>query len=430
MPLRSWLRWGGRRPVDEESPVLDALLARASRASSYAERVEWVREALLWIGQDIRSPADEAGIARAHARVRFLLQLAARGTAAGQAVGRLLAQLLGEVDLAQLASSAGIPRRSGFVKELYERVLAAFLPKPDYRHDPTALAASLLGHPRTMAWIDLLPGEQAAALAQLFVDDSSRERVRPQLASAMLMIASEAQAVGLSQDVRRRFSDQSAITSPFGRLVGAVETFIAAPEAAPQSALDATVDDCQQLLSTLEAHFDEAGVSVDLVYRGERTRAQLTKLRVLAQWLVGEEPLHILRQVMNAVRRELGQRGIRALVSQNMRLLSRRIAERNAETGEHYIAATRAQYRTMVGISVGGGALMTLAVYLKFGITAAHLPLLWEGVLASVNYAGVFVLVALAHFTVATKQPAVTAPALAAKMRDLQRPGRVDALVA
>jgi site-specific recombinase len=83
----------------------------------------------------------------------------------------------------------------------------------------------------------------------------------------------------------------------------------------------------------------------------------------------------------------------------------------------------------MLGISVGGGALMTLAVYLKFGITGTHLPLLWEGVLASINYAGVFVLVALAHFTVATKQPAVTAPALAAKMRDLQRPGRIDALV-
>jgi site-specific recombinase len=415
--------------VHDEAPVLDALLAKASRAASYAERVEWVREALLWIGQDIGHPGDDAGIARAHARVRFLLQLAARGTTAGQAVGRLLAQLLGEVDLEQLASDAGTPRRSGFVKELYERILAAFLPRPDYRHDPTALGASLLGHPRTMAWIDLLPGEQAGQLAQLFVVEGSREHVRPQLASAMLTIASEAQAVGLAQEVRRRFSNQSAVTSPFGQLVGAVEAFIAAPDAGRQSALNRTIDDCQKLLATLEAHFDEAGVSVDLVYRGERTRAQLQKLRIVAQWLVGEEPLHILRQVMNAVRSELGLRGIRALVSENMRLLSRRIAERNAETGEHYIATTRAQYRTMLGISVGGGALMTLAVYLKFGITAAHLPLLWEGVLASINYAGVFVLVALAHFTVATKQPAVTAPALAAKMRDLHRPGRVESLV-
>ena len=425
----SWLRWGRRRPVEEEAPVLDALLAKASLAATYAERVEWVREALRWIGQDIGDPRDDAGIARAHARVRFLLQLSTRGTAAGQAVGRLLARLLGEVDLEQLATHAGVPRRSGFVNELYERVLGVVLPRPDYRHDPTTLAATLLGHPRTMAWIDLLPGEQAGQLARLFVDDVSPAAVEPQLASAMLTLASEAQAVGLAQEVRRRLSDQTAITSPFGRLVGAVETFIAEPGAAQQSPLDRTIDDCLKLLATLESHFDDAGVSVDLVYRSERTRAQLEKLRILAQWLVGEESLHILRQVMNAVRRELGMRGIRALVSENMRLLSRRIAERNAETGEHYIATTRAQYRTMLGISIGGGALMTLAVYIKFGITGAHLPLLWEGLLASTNYAVVFVLVALAHFTVATKQPAVTAPALAAKMRDLQRPGRVDALV-
>jgi site-specific recombinase len=429
MSLRDWFRWGRRRPVEEEAPVLDALLAQAARAGSYADRVDWVRDALRWIGQDIADARDESGIGRAHARVRFLLQLAARGTPAGQTVRQLLAQLLMEVDIEQIVINGGVPRRPGFVKELYERLLAAFLPKPDYRHDATALTVNLLSHRRTIVWIDLLPGEQASQLAQLFVDEGSQARLHPQIASAMLTIASEAQAVGLAPEVRRRLSDQNALTSPFGQLVGAVETFIAAADARRQAELTATLEQCEKLLGTLESHFDEAGVSVDLVYRGERTRAQLKKLRGLAQWLAGEEPLHILRQVMNGVRREVELRGTAALVSENMRLLSRRIAERNAETGEHYIATTRAQYRTMLGISVGGGALMTLAVYIKFGIAAAHLPLLWDGVLASLNYAGVFVLVALAHFTVATKQPAVTAPALAAKMRDLERPGRMDALV-
>jgi site-specific recombinase len=76
-----------------------------------------------------------------------------------------------------------------------------------------------------------------------------------------------------------------------------------------------------------------------------------------------------------------------------------------------------------------GARVMTLAVYLKFGITAAHLPLFWEGLFASLNYAAVFVLIALAHFTVATKQPAMTAPTLAAHMRELEQPQHVDELV-
>jgi hypothetical protein len=50
MALPSWLGWRRRRPVEDEAPVLDALLARAARASSYGDRVEWIRDALRWIG--------------------------------------------------------------------------------------------------------------------------------------------------------------------------------------------------------------------------------------------------------------------------------------------------------------------------------------------------------------------------------------------
>ncbi len=189
-------------------------------------------------------------------------------------------------------------------------------------------------------------------------------------------------------------------------------------------------DDCLALLATVHTRLTETGVSVDLFYRTERTRAQLARIRTLDLWMSGEDSLTIVRDVMNAVRGERRFRGVRALWRENVRLLSRRIAERNAETGEHYIASTRAEYRRMLAISAGGGALMAFAVYFKFAIAAAPLPPFWEGFLASLNYAGIFVLIALAHFTVATKQPAMTAPTLAARMRELERPEQLSALVA
>jgi site-specific recombinase len=57
--------------------------------------------------------------------------------------------------------------------------------------------------------------------------------------------------------------------------------------------------------------------------------------------------------------------------------------------------------------------LTTLA---KFALTALQVSAFWVGFLAGVNYALSFVLVHLLHWTVATKQPAMTAPALAAKL--------------
>jgi len=39
--------------------------------------------------------------------------------------------------------------------------LALVLPQPDFRREPSTLASVVLGRTRTMAWIDLLPGEEA-----------------------------------------------------------------------------------------------------------------------------------------------------------------------------------------------------------------------------------------------------------------------------
>lgn len=428
--LRRLLARLRRRPgIDEEAPELDRLLARAAEARTYPARIEWVRDAIRWIEKDVAAAGDSAGVARAHARVRFLLQLAERQTTAGDNVRGVLAGLLNETDVEHMVTTGGIPRRAGFIKELYERLLAKLLPRPDYTHDAATLATGLFGRTRTIAWIDLLPAGDVTRLAHLFHDERTADRCRPQIGAALLTLASEAQAVGLAYEMRRRFANTSALDSPFGRLVAVVEAFLASNDDTYLAELDACVSDCQALLETIHTRLEETGVSVDLFYRSERTRAQLARLPIFARVLHDAEALEILRGVMNGVRRERGLRGVRALLSENMRLLSRRIAERNAETGEHYIATTRAQYRRMLAISAGGGALMTLAVYLKFGITSAHLPLFWEGLFASLNYAAVFVLVALAHFTVATKQPAMTAPALAAQMRELDQPHQIDELV-
>jgi site-specific recombinase len=427
------MRWPFQRrqaDVAAETPELDQLIAAAIRADSYIERIEWTRSALRWIEKDIGLEATDPGIARAHARVRFLLQVTERETDGGRAVRNVLSRLAEDLDLEQFSSVGGIPRRAGFVRELWERCLALVLPQPDFRREPATLASAVLGRPRTMAWIDLLPGEDARRLARLFGRADSAASSAQELGSAMLTLASEAQAVGLASDMRRRFADSSALDSPFGKLVSAVEAFLAAPDAVSSDELKQVTLDCRQLLDTVHARHAETGVSVDLFYRTERTRAQLDRISLLERWLSGEDPLHVFRDVMNTVRVERRFHGVRALWRENMRLLSRRIAERNAETGEHYIAGTRAQYRHMLAVSAGGGALMAIAVYLKFAITAAHMPPFWEGFFASLNYAGVFVLIALAHFTVATKQPAMTAPALAARMRDLGSASQMDALIA
>jgi site-specific recombinase len=68
-------------------------------------------------------------------------------------------------------------------------------------------------------------------------------------------------------------------------------------------------------------------------------------------------------------------------------------------------------------------------VLLKFGILALGLSAFWAGLGSGLMYAASFVAIQLLHLTLATKQPAMTAPAMAAKLRDLKADGAIDDFV-
>src|SRR5258708_29495428 len=70
--------------------------------------------------------------------------------------------------------------------------------------------------------------------------------------------------------------------------------------------------------------------------------------------------------------------------------------------------------------AAGGGFVMAFTTLLKFALYALGLSAFWGGLAAGINYSISFVLIQLLHFTVATKQPAMTAPAMAAKLKDLR----------
>jgi site-specific recombinase len=113
------------------------------------------------------------------------------------------------------------------------------------------------------------------------------------------------------------------------------------------------------------------------------------------------------------------------LIKTNMSLLAAKVAERSSETGEHYITRTRGEYLGMLRDAAGGGAVMSLTTLMKFLVLSLGMSAFWSGLFSGLNYALSFVLVQLLHWTVATKQPAMTAPAMAAKLKEL---GSADAI--
>jgi site-specific recombinase len=117
------------------------------------------------------------------------------------------------------------------------------------------------------------------------------------------------------------------------------------------------------------------------------------------------------------------------LLGRNTALLARKMVEHNAEHGEHYIARDRTEYRGMFRAALGGGVLTAFTTWFKFIILGLHLPKFIEGLAASLNYGCSFVAIQLTGTVLATKQPAMTGPALAGKLESIHTPGGLRALV-
>jgi len=187
---------------------------------------------------------------------------------------------------------------------------------------------------------------------------------------------------------------------------------------------------CRQAASSVYTHLDTHGISVDLVFRLRQLRQRVLRIRALLDCLLDDpQHAHCARLFSHLASVGQEQRGLASLVSASSSMLAAKVAERSSETGEHYITRNRAEYRAMLRNAAGGGALTAVTTLLKFVVLGLGLSAFWSGFWAGVVYAASFVAIQLLHFTLATKQPAMTAPAMAAKLKDITDPTALEGFI-
>ncbi|MDN7633618.1 site-specific recombinase [Burkholderia cepacia] len=453
-------KWRASRNAGHQ---LDALLAHADADASYAERSEWLIELAHWLrrtGTMQDAPADRDADARAypaHARLRYLFHVLDRNPAWKAHAARILRGILRECDGISLLCDAGMPVHSGFFGALFERIDSSLIPPAPNRRELSALFTLMFPTPEDAQWIDALPDDLLTRLADLFsFDVTDEERHEPgsfsrDLLAALHNLTCQISSTGLSQTVRSRLSDDDARkplerqpleTQPFYRLTRAmlaVETAHAAVEDGGDPSkllhevnyLRVLLDECRIAVDEVFSHLYRNGVSVDIVFQVERMRMRILRAEMLLNAWMARDDLHGMAHLTaELVDANHNSQSVSHLVRSNFSLFARKLVETNADTGEHYISRGRAEYLKMLRMAAGGGLVTVVTVCVKFAITGAHLQSMLEGLLAGINYAASFMLMHFLHFTLATKQPAMTAPTLARELDDTGHDEGVKAFVA
>jgi site-specific recombinase len=116
------------------------------------------------------------------------------------------------------------------------------------------------------------------------------------------------------------------------------------------------------------------------------------------------------------VRNENRMNSIREFLSQCLGYIAYQIAEHKGSKGDKYITTTWTEYRAMLASAMRGGFVICFVAIIKNLLTRLEMPPFWHGVAYSVNYSIGFVVIEETHSTLATKQPAFTASAVASSL--------------
>ena len=414
-----------------------------------AERHLWLIRAMEWLRH---APVPGEPVTPTPVlRLKHLLNVLERNPEHRANVASLLQQFWQGVDVAALFADFGFAPRTHFAGELLQRLRLKLLPQTPVTTDLGELFGLLFPHPGDALWLEALDETtlhrlidlNAAETPQLQTSHSQTPQWEaPQwqtpLLDAIMFLSSSVRASGFSNSLRPRMSAELLLDAPFNQLARVAEAVCEQVRNPSDHAelmrnaqyLRALLDTCRQCADSVHEHLEEHGVSINVVFEVDQLRERTHRIEQLLTCVLSNDPSRDMTLLLaDLVRTANERRSVRALFARHYSLLARKVAERSAETGEHYITRDRAEYAQMLRKAAGGGAVIAGTTLMKFALGALSVSAFWAGFLAGVNYAGSFVLVHVLHWTVATKQPAMTAPAMADKLGNLADDAAVESFV-
>jgi len=409
---------------------LTALLNAADPRAALPLRNLWLARLLEWLRH---APLDKSEQRERGARplplvrLTHLLNVLERNPVHAGNVAGVLAGAWRDLQAVGLFADVGFASRMALWSEVGHRLRLRLLPGTVDTRELGELFGLLFPDADDEAWLRAVDDTLLQRLAALFAGALPDADWRGALVDALTMLVSAVRSAGFSGPLRQRMDSELLANNPFGQLARAADDLVDALKAGDEAELRralqylrALLDACRAAAASVPEHLEAWGVSVDIMFEVEQLMARTERVEALLDVLVAEQPARELVQLLAGLVRVVHERrSLRTLFSRHYALLARKVAERSAETGEHYITRNAAEYRDMLWRAAGGGAVIGGTTLAKFALGALGFTAFWAGFVAGANYALSFVLIHLLHWTVATKQPAMTAPAMAHKLRNI-----------
>ncbi|MBK1897177.1 recombinase [Chryseobacterium paridis] len=323
-------------------------------------------------------------------------------------------------------TEANILSENAFFPELKKRILNKVLPPVEKEKTVWYLIDNISMRPKKdLEYLHNLPeNEVNEFLTILGISDFiTKNNVKKELVFSMNILSWRVTGMAMEVEVVRMAPEYRNFDNPFLALQNELEGLAEELEANPDLQLHSKdsrykqikiyTQQCQEFVNIAFKNSSKYGISGKINQSLLKIRQQIERIYEIVKLLVinNEEDVIIKSKqlIFNILSYKSHKNNISELINDSTRLISHLITNHTAEAGSHYITSTRKEYMKMFYKASGGGIIVGALCVLKMlygyipGSDFSH------AFLYSMNYAMGFVMIYLMSFTLATKQPAMTA---------------------
>ncbi|AZB26845.1 recombinase [Chryseobacterium bernardetii] len=323
-------------------------------------------------------------------------------------------------------TEANILSENAFFPELKKRILNKVLPPVENEKTVWYMIDNVSLRPKTdLKYLHNLPENEIDEFLALIgaADFIIKPNVKKELIFSMNILSWRVTGMAMEVEVVRMAPQYRNLSNPFLALQNELEALaddlVNDPELQLHSKdsrykqIKIYAEQCLEFVNIAFKNSAKYGISGKINQSLLKIRQQTDRIYEIVHLLIIDNEEDVLvkskQLIFNILSYKSHKNNIADLINDSTRLISHLITNHTAETGTHYITSTRKEYMTMFYKASGGGIIVGALCVLKMlygyipGSDFSH------AFLYSMNYAMGFVMIYLMGFTLATKQPAMTA---------------------
>ncbi|WP_445432836.1 recombinase [Chryseobacterium indoltheticum] len=323
-------------------------------------------------------------------------------------------------------TEANILSENAFFPELKKRILNKILPPVEHEKTVWYVIDNVSFSPKKdIEYLHNIPEDEVNEFLNILgiSDFIEKTNVKSELIFSMNILSWRVTGMALEVDVVRMAPEYRNFDNPFlalqNELEALAEDFKINPEIQLHSKdsrykqIKIYAEQCQNFVNIAFKNSSKYGISGKINQSLLKIRQQTQRISEIVNLLIIDQPEDVVikskQLVFNILSYKSHKNNISDLINDSTRLISHLITNHTAETGSHYITSSRKQYMKMFYKASGGGIIVGALCVLKMLYGFMPGSDFFHAFLYSLNYAMGFVMIYLMGFTLATKQPAMTA---------------------